>query len=64
MDVKPVADDDIPRMRVAGRIAREVLDTAIRMVEPGIKTADIDRVVHEATIAELISISPELPRIP
>lgn len=57
-DVKPVADEDIPRMRVAGRIAREVLDTAIRMVEPGVTTAEIDKVVHEATITRNAYPSP------
>ncbi len=38
-------------MRVAGRIAREVLDTAVNMVRPGITTNDIDVVVHEATVS-------------
>ncbi|KAM1252412.1 hypothetical protein ACFX13_041259 [Malus domestica] len=33
------------------RIAREVLETAARVIRPGITTDEIDRVVHEATIA-------------
>lgn len=49
-DINPVASEDIPRMRVAGRIAREVLDEAIRMVKPGITTVSIDECVHQATI--------------
>ena len=49
-EVKPKAPEDIPRMRVSGKIAREVIDTAIRMVQPGITTASIDACVHEETI--------------
>lgn len=33
------------------QIAREVLDAAARMIRPGVTTDEIDRVVHEATIA-------------
>ena len=33
-------------MRVAERTL-EVLDTAIRMVEPGVTTAEIDYIVHK-----------------
>ena len=50
-DVKPCAEEDIPRMRKAGKIAREVLDSAIRMVEPGLTTMEIDAHVHKETIA-------------
>jgi methionyl aminopeptidase len=49
-DVEPLDPEDIPRMRTAGRIAREVLDEAIRCVKPGITTLAIDEVVHKATI--------------
>ncbi|EED95173.1 predicted protein [Thalassiosira pseudonana CCMP1335] len=38
-------------MRIAGRAAREVLDLAGREVRPGITTDEIDRIVHEATLA-------------
>ena len=31
-DIVPQTKEDIERMRVAGRIAREVLDTAIRYI--------------------------------
>ena len=57
-DVKPCAEEDIPRMRVAGRIAREVLDTAIRMAQPGVTTAEIDAVVHKETLARNAYPSP------
>jgi methionyl aminopeptidase len=38
-------------MRETCRIAREVLDAAARIIKPGITTDEIDRVVHEETIA-------------
>lgn len=34
-DITIQTKDDIQRMRVAGRIAREVLDAAVRYVKPG-----------------------------
>ncbi|KAL3829558.1 hypothetical protein ACJIZ3_018360 [Penstemon smallii] len=43
--------DQIEKMRETSRIAREVLDTAARVIRPGITTDEIDEVVHEATIA-------------
>ncbi|XP_066320776.1 methionine aminopeptidase 1A-like [Miscanthus floridulus] len=41
----------IERMRETCRIAREVLDAAAHVIKPGITTDEIDRVVHEETIA-------------
>eukprot|EP01038_Epipyxis_sp_PR26KG_P006216 gene6216-8564_t len=49
-DIKPQTKEDIARMRVAGKMAREVLDSAIRIVKPGITTDDIDKLVHKETI--------------
>lgn len=49
-DVTAQTPDDIERMKVAGRIAREVLDEAVKMVRPGISTMDIDTLVHAETI--------------
>jgi methionyl aminopeptidase len=43
--------DQIKRMRETCRIGREVLDAAARIIQPGITTDEIDRVVHDATIA-------------
>ncbi|OEL30060.1 Methionine aminopeptidase 1A [Dichanthelium oligosanthes] len=43
--------EQIERMRETCRIAREVLDAAARVIKPGITTDEIDRVVHEETIA-------------
>lgn len=51
-------EKDIAGMRVAGRIAREVLDIAGSMVEPGITTDAIDARVHEETIARSAYPSP------
>ncbi|KAJ1404907.1 peptidase M24, structural domain-containing protein [Ochromonadaceae sp. CCMP2298] len=45
-------------MEVSGRIAREVLDAAIRIVRPGIMTDAIDQVVHAETIARNSYPSP------
>jgi Metallopeptidase family M24 len=42
---------DIECMRVAGKIAREVLDAAGRAVRPGVTTDEIDAIVHAETIA-------------
>jgi methionyl aminopeptidase len=43
--------DTIARMRVAGKAAAQVLALAGAAVAPGVTTDEIDRVVHEATIA-------------
>jgi methionyl aminopeptidase len=42
--------DEIARMRVAGRLAAEVLIEAGKSVTPGMTTDEIDGIVHEATI--------------
>ncbi len=49
-DIEIKSAEDIEHMRVAGRLAREVLDAAGRSVEPGMLTDEIDRIVHEETI--------------
>jgi len=42
--------EEIVKMRAAGRAAREVLDIAGAMVQPGVTTDEIDAVVHEETL--------------
>src|SRR3954447_23121039 len=42
--------DEIERMRVAGRLAAEVLSEAGKAVAPGMTADEIDGIVHEATI--------------
>lgn len=57
-DIKPQTPEDIMRMRIAGRMAREVLDAAVQVVKPGITTDFIDNVVHEETIKRKAYPSP------
>lgn len=33
------------------QVGREILDIAARAVKPGVTTDEIDRIVHEATVA-------------
>jgi len=48
--VEVKTEQDIEGMRAAGRIAREVLDAAGRMVAPGVTTESIDALVTEESI--------------
>jgi len=57
-DIIPQTPEDIDRMVIAGRIAREVLDEAVRLVKPGITTDEIDKLVHAETIARNSYPSP------
>ena len=50
--------DVIERMRVAGRIARDVLQETGAAVAPGITTDELDRVAHEAHVARGVYPSP------
>ena len=43
-------DQEITKMRAAGKLAREVLDMAGQAVDVGVTTDEIDTLVHEATI--------------
>ena len=52
------SDEDIHKMRAAGRVAREVLDIAGRCVSAGVTTSDIDDVVHRACIERRAYPSP------
>lgn len=49
---------DIEKMRVSGRLAREVLDIAGRAIQSGMTTDEIDMLVHEATIERNAYPSP------
>ncbi len=42
--------DEIEKMRAAGRVAREVLDTAGAAIAPGITTDEIDNIVHAESL--------------
>jgi len=47
------AEEEIAKMRAAGRLARHVLDVGGRAVRPGVTTDEIDALVHE----EIIKVS-------
>jgi len=49
---------EIEKMRAAGKVAREVLDIAGKMVKPGVTTDEIDAVVHEETLKRRAYPSP------
>lgn len=57
-NVEAQTPEDIAKMRISGRIAREVLDTAIRCVRPGMTTDEIDSVVHDETLKRNAYPSP------
>lgn len=42
--------EQIEKMRVVGRAAREIMDAASAIIAPGVTTDEIDAVVHEETI--------------
>ena len=47
MSVSIKTSDDIAKMRVAGRLASEVLDYLTPHVKPGITTGEIDKLAHD-----------------
>lgn len=51
-------EDQIQRMRKAGRMAREVLDTVLAAVRPGISTDELDLIAHQSIIARDAYPSP------
>lgn len=58
-DMPPVqGPEQIAGMRAACAVAREVLDIAAQAVRPGVTTDEIDKIVHEATIARGAYPSP------
>lgn len=57
-EIVPQTPEDIVRMRLAGRLAREVLDLAVQSIKAGITTASIDKLVHDETIKRNAYPSP------
>jgi methionyl aminopeptidase len=47
MSIAPKTPEQIEKMRVAGRLASEVLDYITPFVKPGISTGELDRLCHE-----------------
>jgi methionyl aminopeptidase len=50
--------DEIPKMRAACRLAAETLRYAAQYVKPGVTTNEIDRIVHEYTLAHKATPAP------
>ena len=48
--IETKSSSDVEKMRVAGRVAREVLDLTGRAVRPGITTDELDEIAHAAII--------------
>lgn len=44
-------EDQIKRMRHAGKIARDVLNTVLAQVKPGVTTDELDKIAHAHTLA-------------
>ncbi|CAN8066719.1 unnamed protein product [Agarophyton chilense] len=49
-EIQSLTEAEVDKMRVSCRMAREILDIAGQMIEPGIVTDQIDAVVHEETV--------------
>ena len=47
MSITPKTPEQIEKMRVAGRLAAEVLDYITLFVKPGVSTGELDRLCHE-----------------
>lgn len=47
MSISIKTQEDIESMRIAGRLASEVLDLMSEHVRPGISTAELDRIAHD-----------------
>ena len=57
MPVNIKTKEDIKKMRIAGRLASEVLDYITNFVKPNISTGEIDRLCHEY----MVSIQKTIP---
>ncbi|KAL1459508.1 hypothetical protein WDU94_011480 [Cyamophila willieti] len=64
--IKVLSDEEQEGLRVACKLGREVLDEAARVIDVGVTTDEIDRIVHEACIERECYPSPlnyyEFPR--
>jgi len=52
MSVSIKTPEDIEKMRVAGRLAAEVLELIGPYVKPGVSTAELDRICHQHIVEE------------
>ncbi|KAK9507756.1 hypothetical protein O3M35_007540 [Rhynocoris fuscipes] len=56
--IKVLSDEDIEGMKVACKLGREVLEEASKVIDVGVTTDEIDRIVHEACIERECYPSP------
>lgn len=52
MSVSIKSADELEKMRVAGRLAAEVLEMITPHIQPGISTGEIDRICHDYMVQE------------
>jgi methionyl aminopeptidase len=64
MAVSPKSPEDIERMRVAGRLAAEVLDFVTQYVKPGISTNKLDQLCHDYMVNEQRTVPAPLNYAP
>jgi len=60
MTIHIKTDEEIARMRVAGRLAAEVLEMIGQYVEPGISTGELDRICHKYIVEKQQAIPAPL----
>ena len=51
--------EDIAKMRVAGRLAAEVLEMIGEYVKPGVSTGELDRICHDY----IVNVQHAIPRL-
>ena len=56
--------DEIEKMRVAGRLAAEVLDYIAAFVKPGVSTGEIDRICHDYMVDQQHTVPAPLNYAP
>ncbi|MEZ1376726.1 M24 family metallopeptidase, partial [Enterobacter hormaechei] len=52
MTVTIKTPDDIEKMRIAGRLAAEVLEMIGEHIKPGVTTEELDRICHDYIVNE------------
>ena len=52
--------EEIAGLRIAGRLASELLDYLTPFVKPGITTGELDKLAYDYTV----NVHPRLPRLP
>jgi len=57
MPIAPKSPEDIEKMRVAGRLAAEVLQVVAPYVKPGVTTEELDRICHD----HIVNVQQAIP---